>query len=54
MFPVKNQNSLTKEEAKNGERGRLLAAFDTTVDIGSLLTLQNIYEWLCLTAERMN
>lgn len=56
VFPVKNQNSLTKEKAKNGyrDRGRLLAFFDITVDICNMFTLQDIYEWFSLTTEMMN
>lgn len=40
VFPVQNQDSLTKEEAKNGYRDRLLASFDRTVDTGTLLTFR--------------
>lgn len=43
---------LTKEEAKNGYGDRPLAGFDPTVEIGNLLGLWDMCEWLCLTAER--
>ena len=51
VFPVKNQNSLTKEEAKKESRDRTLTIFDTTV---LELTLWDMNRWFCLTAGRMN
>lgn len=51
VFPVKNQNSLTKEEAKKESRDRTLTILDTTV---LELTLWDMYRWFCLTAGRMN
>lgn len=50
MCPVRNRISLKKKAGKNEYRDRPLAIFATTVQLGNMLILWDIFEWFCLTA----